>query len=166
MTMVVALNLTAPLKQDPASQEALKRLVDNFATTVQPRIDAVLVSSQLVHYARLLVIDNKYIQVLTEFDGDPLLYTEFFRQQLPDVFKAVFALIEGAPSWEEIDSPDAFFRYSTSLNLRSLGEAAPGTPDHGYLFSAFGQATVRDIQSALGQQPGGAAQPAPEEPTS
>jgi hypothetical protein len=160
MTMVVALNLTAPLKQDPASQDALKHLVDTFTTTVQPRIDAVLAGSRLVHYARLLVIDNRYIQVLTEFDGDPFLYTEFFRQQLPDVFKAVFALIEGAPSWEEIgDDPDAFFRYSSSLNLRSLGEAAPDTPDHGYLFSAFGQATVRDIQSALAREPGGVAQP-------
>jgi hypothetical protein len=160
MTMVVALNLTAPLKQDPASRDALKHLVDNFATTVQPRIDAALAGSRLVHHARLLVIDNAYIQVLTEFDGEPFLYTEFFRQQLPDVFKAVFALIEGAPSWEEIgDDPDAFFRYASSLNLRSLGGAGPDTPDHGYLFSAYGQATVREIQSALAREPGGAAQP-------
>ncbi len=161
MTMVVALNLTGKLKQDPESQATLKKLAESFATTIQPQIDAALAESQLVHYARILVIDNLYIQVLTEFDGDPLAYTEFFRLKLPGPFKAVFSLIEGAPPWEELNNANAFFEFSSKLNLTSLGKAPPGTPDHGYLFSAFGQATVVDVQNALGIQPGGSSAPAP-----
>ena len=80
--MAIALNLTMPLKQDPETQQKLQQLAAAFSQTVQPAIDAALGRSQIVHFARLLVIDNKYIQVLTEFDGDPMEYTEFFRKEL------------------------------------------------------------------------------------
>jgi len=38
-------------------------------------VDAALAKSELVHFAGILRIDNKYIQVRTEFDGDPMQYT-------------------------------------------------------------------------------------------
>lgn len=69
--MANALNLTAPLKQDAESQQRLMRLAATFADQVQPKIDAVLSKSRIVHFARILVIDNKYLQVITEFDGTP-----------------------------------------------------------------------------------------------
>lgn len=67
--MALGLNFTAPLKQDPESQQRLQQLAAAFAEQVQPMIDTALAKSELVHFARILVIDNKYIQVLTEFDG-------------------------------------------------------------------------------------------------
>jgi len=147
--MAQSLNFTAPLKQDAESQQRLQNLAAVFAHEVQPVIDAALAKSKLVHFARILVIDNKYIQVLTEFDGDPLSYTEFFRTELPGVFEHIFSLVEGAPPWKEIDNPNDFFEYTHSLNLRALGASPYAGYDHGYLFSAFGDVTVREIKEKI-----------------
>jgi hypothetical protein len=97
--MALSLNFTAPLKQDTETQQRVQQLRDVFADNIQPQIDAALAKSELVHFARILMVDNKYIQVLTEFDGDPMCYTEFFRTELPFVFERIFSLVEGAPPW-------------------------------------------------------------------
>jgi hypothetical protein len=145
--MAIALNLTAPLKQDAETQQKLQELAASFEHTVQPLIDAALSRSEIVHFARVVVIDNKYIQVLTEFDGDPAQYTEFFRRELGPVFQVVFSLVEGAPSWDELNEPNAFYAFTHDLNLQSLGSSANGNGERGYLFSAFGDATVREIKA-------------------
>jgi hypothetical protein len=162
--MAIALNMTAPLKQDPASQQELQQLMAGFAEVAQPAMDAALARSEVVHFARVLVIDNKYIQVLTEFDGDPMEYTEFFRKELGQIFQVIFSLVDGAPSWDQLNNPNSFFEYTHGLNLNSLGTSTVGNPGRGYLFSAFGDMTVREIKSKLGDeatgQPAQAAQPA------
>jgi hypothetical protein len=146
--MAVALNFTVPLKQDPQSQEALKHLAASFAETVQEPIHKALAASRIVHFARLVVIEEhdraRYLQVLTEFDGDPEAYTEFFRKELGSVFEQIFALAEGAPSWEELNTREAFYEYTRSLNLKSLGASTDGD-DRGFLFSAVGDKTVREL---------------------
>jgi hypothetical protein len=147
--MAIALNFTVPLKQDPQSQESLRHLVASFAQDVQPALDAALSRSEIVHFARILVIDNRYMQVLTEFDGDPMDYTEFFRKQLGPVFQAIFALAEGAPPWDELNNPNSFYEYTRTLNLPSLGTSTVGNEGRGYLFSAVGDTTVRELQVAL-----------------
>lgn len=149
--MATALNLTAPLKQDPESQQRLQQLAAVFAEQVQPEIDIALARSEIVHFARVLLIDNKYIQVLTEFDGDPAQYTEFFRKELGPVFEAIFSLVEGAPPWEELNNPNAFYEFTHGCNLKSLGTSTGANEEQGYLFSAFGDATVREIKKQLGQ---------------
>jgi hypothetical protein len=151
--MAIALNLTAPLKQDPETQQKLQDLVANFAGTVQPMIDEALRRSEIVHFARILVIDNKYLQVLTEFDGDPLQYTEFFRKELGPVFQTVFSLVEGAPSWDQLNNPNDFFEFTSSLNLDSLGEPTVGNEGRGYLFAAVGDTTVREIKARRAEPP-------------
>lgn len=148
--MAFSLNFTAPLKQDLESQQHLQQLAAVFAEKVQPVIDAAMAKSELVHFARILVIDNKYIQVLTEFDGDPMQYTEFFRKELPEIFAQIFSLVEGAPPWEEIDNPNDFWEFTHSLNLRALGASPHPGYDQGYLFSALGDATVREMKKQLG----------------
>lgn len=153
--MAIALNFTVPLKQDPQSQQSLTHLVASFSQDVQPALDAALSRSQIVHFARILVIDNRYLQVLTEFDGDPMDYTEFFRKQLGPVFQAIFALAEGAPPWDELNNPNSFYEYTRTLNLASLGTSTVGNEGRGYLFSAVGDTTVRELQAAV--QKGGSA---------
>jgi hypothetical protein len=145
--MATALNMTMKLKQDPASLAKLEALKAAFAEKVQPVIDKALGESELVHYARVLVIDNLYIQVITEFDGDGVVYTEFFRLALPDVFKTIFDLVEGAPAWDELNDRDAFFAYSQTLNRAALG-TLEGDPRQGYLFSAYPDVTVKQILKA------------------
>lgn len=148
--MLTALNMTMPLKQDAESQAKLQQMKAAFADHIQPAIDAALRKSQMVHFARVLVIDNKYIQVLTEFDGDPMEYTEFFRRELQPVFRNIFELAEGVPPWDEINNQDAFFEASKGFNVKALGRSTDGREDQGWLFSYFGERTVREIEEAIG----------------
>ena len=152
--MLTALNMTMPLKQDAESQQKLQQMKAAFADHIQPAIDEALRRSQIVHFARVLVIDDKYIQVLTEFDGDPMDYTEFFRRNLQPVFKAIFELAEGVPPWDEINNQDAFYEASKGFNVQALGRSTDGREDQGWLFSYFGERTVREIEEAIGSGSG------------
>src|SRR6185503_6943301 len=148
-----ALNLTLPLKQDPESKKRLAEIEASFSTTIQPAIDEALRKSKIVHFARVVNVHGKYLQVITEYDGDHKEYTEFFRRALSPVFAALFSLAEGAPSFEELDS-NSFFELSKSLKIRALGTATDGTKDgtgqaEGYLFSAYGSRTVKDVLPKL-----------------
>lgn len=146
--MTTALNFTLKLKQDPATQATLQHVKAAFASTIQPAIDAALGESDIVHYARVLVIDDQFIQVLTEFDGDKKVYTTFFLKALPEVFKTIFSLGEGVPSWEELQDEDRFYEVAKSLNVRSLG-TKDDDPDAGFLFQAYKNTTVKEIKAAL-----------------
>jgi hypothetical protein len=146
--MITALNMTVPLKQDPESLEKLQQLKAAFADVIQPAIDAALRKSKIVHFARVLVIHDKYMQVITEFDGDPMAYTEFFRLELPAVFKPIFELAEGVPPWDEINNQDSFFEASKGFQVRALGRSTDGRPEQGWLFSYFDK-SVREIEEAL-----------------
>jgi len=148
--MAHALSLTAPLKQDADTQQRVKELAATFTDRVQPLVDSALAKSQIVHFARVLVIDNKYIQVLTEYDGDPLAYTEYFRKELGPVFEQIFSLVEGAPAWTELNNPNSFYEFTHKLNVIALGAATTGDGNQGFLFSAYGDRTVREITSQLG----------------
>src|SRR6186713_803971 len=96
--MTSALNLTLKIKQTPDTLAKLAKIKAAFAHGLQQKIGQALGDSKIVHFARVLVIDDLYIQVLTEFDGPKKVYTEFFRQKLPDVFQAIFELAETPPT--------------------------------------------------------------------
>ncbi len=152
--MAHALNLTLKIKQDPETQKKLAEIASIFPTVIQPKIDEALRVSKIVHFARVLVIDNLYLQVITEYDGDHKAYTEFFRQKLPDVFGMLFSLAENAPPASAMGDEQAFWNFSKSLQLRSLGDAADGDLDGegrpaGYLFSAYGNHEVKEILPKL-----------------
>lgn len=149
--MTHALTLTLPLKQDPASQNKLASLAANFAEHVQPAIAQALKRSRIVHFARVVVIENKYIQVITEYEGPHQEYTEFFRRELTPVFAAISELAEGAP---DVKDTAAFWEYSKNRNVRSLGTSTSGSTDFdgkpaGWLFSAYDGRDVKEILEAL-----------------
>lgn len=146
-----ALNMTMPLKQDFQSQRKLDDLKVKFGGAIQQAIGEALAKSNLVHFARVLVIDNKYIQVLTEYDGDKRVYAEFFLTELPSVFEAIFELVEDVPPWSELGmNQNLFVQVSQSFNLRALGTKVDDN-EAGWLFSAFGNKTVNDIKLALAE---------------
>jgi hypothetical protein len=149
--MAHALNLTLRIKQDPDTLKRLAEIAAIFPTKIQPKIDAALRKSQTVHFARVLVIENKYLQVLTEYDGAHADYTEFFRKELPDVFAMLFSLAENPPPPEAMQDANKFFEFSKGLQLRSLGDGEKDEDGNvaGYLFSAYGNREVREILSKL-----------------
>jgi hypothetical protein len=150
--MAHALNLTMRIKQDPDTQKKLAQIAAMFASQIQPKIDAALRKSQTVHFARVLVIDNRYLQVLTEYDGDHQDYTEFFRKELPDVFAMLFSLAENPPGPDAMQDANKFFEFTKGLQVRSLGDS--GDKDEaGYLFSAYGNREVREILTKLAAKP-------------
>jgi hypothetical protein len=148
-----ALNLTIPIKQDEATKKKLAEIEKDFATKIQPKIDAALRKSKIVHFARVLNVHGKYLQVITEYDGDHKAYTEFFRKELPDVFATLFSVAEGAPSFGDLNS-ETFFKLSKGMNIRSLGETTLSETDdtgktEGYLFAAYEKKTVKDVLAKL-----------------
>ncbi|HEX8125570.1 MAG TPA: hypothetical protein VF548_08320 [Allosphingosinicella sp.] len=161
--MITALNMTVPLKQDPQSLAKLQKLKELFADHIQPEIDRALRKSKIVHFARVLVIHDRFLQVITEFDGDPEEYTEFFRRELPHVFKPIFELAEGVPDWDDLNDQDTFFEASKHLNVKALGRSEDGREDQGWLFSYFPR-SVREIEEALAGGGGKDAAPVDEAP--
>ncbi len=152
--MTHALNLTFPIKQDAETQNKLLKLAGIFTSQIQPKIADAMMQSQILHFARIVVIDNKYIQILTEYEGSHNEYTEFFRRALTPIFAAIFELIEVSP--EVVNDPSRFFEFTKKHNLRALGETTSGSKDldgspAGWLFSAYDGKTVKEIQAALGQ---------------
>src|SRR4051794_12257029 len=127
--MATALNFTAPLKQDRQTWAALRQLEATFADRIQPPLKQALAESETVHFARVLIIDDKYLQVLTEFDGPSRDYAEFFHEKLGWLFRRLFSLVEGAPSWEELNDPNAFFEFTQRLNAKALGRSTDDDED-------------------------------------
>jgi len=148
------LNLTLPIRQDAETKKRLEHVKRVFASEIQGKIDKALAASQIVHSARVVVIDDKYLQVLTVYDGDHREYTEFFRKELPDVFALLFSLADTPPQSDDLKDPDAFFNFAASCQVRSLGESTEGLKgvggeSEGYLFSAFGSRSVKQILPKL-----------------
>ena len=146
--MAHSLNLTLKIGQDAETQKKLAEFIQLFPT-VQAQIATAMKKSQILHFARVVVIGTEYIQVLTEYDGDRKEYTEFFRQQLPQVFALVFGLAENAPPPSALEDPDAFFNFSKGLDIQPLGTSLSPDPQDHFVFSAYGDRTVKEILAAL-----------------
>ena len=146
--MAHSLNLTLKIGQDAATQQKLQQFVQIFPL-VQAKIAAAMKKSQILHFARVVLIGTEYLQVLTEYDGDRQEYTEFFRSQLPDIFEKVFELGEGAPPWSELQDPDNFFNFTKGLDIKPLGTSLSNDPDDHWVFSAYGDLSVKEILAAL-----------------
>ncbi len=149
--MTHALNLVLPIKQHPDTLASLARLKENFQHGIQQEIEDALRKSEIVHFARVFVIEDKYIQVITEYEGAHDEYAEFFRKKLKPIFEAIFSLADGAP---QVDDPAAFWNYSKSKNIRSLGQTTSGSTTMdgepaGWLFSAYDHKTVREVKAAM-----------------
>src|SRR6266498_439868 len=128
-TMQKFLTLTLPLKQDAASQEKLAWLQKSVFNTdgFKKMINDALDESEAVYFAQFIVIDKKYIQIITTFDGDDRDYAIFFFEKLQRLYKPVYELVEGGPtdddfnlqnylSFNEAHKPEPFFKYSAVPN--------------------------------------------------
>ncbi len=126
--MAYALNLVLEIRQDQATQEKLSTIVRTFSERLQPEIEKVFRQSGVIHFARVFVIDRKYLVVIAEYDGPRQEYTEFFRRALSPVFEIFFSIAKGVPD-DVTDNAQAFFDFVRSANIRSLGNLIDGDAD-------------------------------------
>ncbi len=131
------LNLTLPLKQDATSQAKLPAVLTALKSA-SSRIKDTLKDSQIVHFARFLVIGRppRYLQVITTFDGDEDTYAKFFFDELRGIFTAAYELVEDAPTGENFtfEKFRDFNKKNQTTEVRQI-----------FHFSAFENKTVKDI---------------------
>src|SRR3712207_5938434 len=120
--MPTALNLTLPLRPDQATQARLQEVQALFSDTIQPLLKQVLDASEVVHFARVVSIGDRYLQVFLEYDEKSTTYIELFRGALGPLFEQLFSLVEGVPPWSELDAPDKFHQYFTRSEERRVGK--------------------------------------------
>jgi hypothetical protein len=124
---------------------------------LRSKIEDAARRSKIVHFARIVVIHDKYIQVLTEYDGSHEEYAEWFRKNLNDLFKEVFSFADVSVDWATVNNQAAFYEVSKTLQIRSLGDSIYGDKDfdgnlEGYLFSAYKDREVKDILPKLEEE--------------
>lgn len=143
-TLPHILNVTLPLKQDADSRDKIKDLAGRFATVYWPKVRQVLSDSKMVYYARFVIIGDppRYLQILTEYDADFRVYTDYFADNLQDFFSTLFAVVEGAPPAGTPTTRDFVYKLVHNFDLPCLGNV---------WFSAFGQSTVKEIQQQIAQ---------------
>jgi hypothetical protein len=153
--MANALNLAITIGQDEFTQARLRALASTFSSTLQPLVDKVFRDSLVIHFARIFVIDNKYLVLVAEYDGPGQEYTEVFRRALGPLFSALFSIAEGVQNSDDmLRDANVFWEATKSFNYRSLGDSVDGHHDlegksQGYLFSAYGDRSVTEILSKL-----------------
>lgn len=133
------LNLTLPLKQDATSQTgvtALVKALEAEASPVKKQIEVALTKSQIVHFARFVLIGRQYLQVITTYDGSEDSYADFFFNELNEVFQKVYEFVEGAPIGANF----------TLDNFRTFNTIPAHQPTPFFLYSANPDKTVKTIK--------------------
>jgi Dyp-type peroxidase family len=136
------LTLTLPLLQDKDSQSHLNFLREKVFTSQQfiDKIDAALKESEAVHFAKFVIIDDKYIQINTIFDGDPLDdedrdYAIFFFRKLEEVYREVYKIAVNGPANDQFNMHN-YLSYNSAHRLKPF-----------YTYSAYPDKKVTDILS-------------------
>jgi hypothetical protein len=105
------------------------------------QIERSLRSSNHVHFAWFeLAESNTKLVLHTVYDGDFEAYIEYFALKVTDLFDSLFQFIDDAPPLPVGEHPLEFIETIRKFNNQPLA---------GYLFSAFPEAEVTDIASAL-----------------
>lgn len=144
------LNFFVPIRQDAEALKKLQELKDTFAKVDQDLIEAAARKSRIIHFLRVLVLDDKYLVVLTEYEGGHKEYAEFFRKELNELFKKIFEMADIEVDWNDVNNEPAFYAAASKFQIRSLGnsiydEMGPDDKPAGYLFSAYKNRSVEDI---------------------
>jgi hypothetical protein len=140
--------------QHVTAQPRLATLKDRFQKDDQIKIEAAARKSEIIHFLRVLVLQDKFFVVLTEYDRGHKEYAEFFRIHLNDLFKEIFSIADLPVNWDSVNNEKDFYEASKKFQVRSLGETLYGETDpdgkpEGYLFSAYENRSVEDILSKL-----------------
>ncbi len=137
--MANPLSMYIPIKQDPQSQAIAAQLAKQFVPNVQAGLD----QSQIVHYAKIVLIPNPSgegtlaLLLSTEFDGSMNTYLKFFwdNASTQQAFAGLAALALVPPDPPVIDLTG----FETFVNTTNLTQPAD-------LYQAYTK-TVRQINA-------------------
>lgn len=97
---------------------------------------------RIVHFARFVFLENNTkLAIITTYDGSFEDYLNEFIDEIGDVFNALLQHMDGAPPLPVQQNREAFGNY---VKANDRGGIEP-------FYSAYPQATVLDIQAALGE---------------
>ena len=110
-----------------------------------PRIELKLAESRQVHFAWFLLLDNdSQLALFTTFDGDFDTYLKHFALEVGTLFDKLFECLADPPPMPVAQYPDEFVAKVRQYHRTPVGS---------YFFSAYPQARVSDIASALARVP-------------
>jgi hypothetical protein len=123
--MANPLSMYVPIKQDPTTQSLAAKAAKDFVSSVKKGLDA----SQIVHYAKLVLIPNPSgkgtlaIFLSTEFDGAMNPYLKFFwdNPATQQAFAGVAALALNPPS-PPVTDLNGFINFVNQTNLSQPGD--------------------------------------------
>ena len=131
--LIISMQVKSPIAQNAA---ALRKLL---ASSV-PRIDAVLVGFEGVHFAWFEFSENDSRLVLrTVYDGQFEAYIRHFAIRAGDLFDGLFEFLDDAPTRPVAEHPDDFVETIRRFNHAPLA---------GYLYSAYPGVTVTRARQA------------------
>jgi hypothetical protein len=142
-----SLNASFPIHKD--RREDAKSAMAMLPGMIKHRIIPKLAKSGIVHSARFVYLEEAAIfQILTVYDHEFDFYVDFFRKDLPELFKILFALVDPAPLGPDgqsllaraVGNSDDFIRVLRAYDAPVLGEVT---------WSAFGSATVQQILAVI-----------------
>jgi hypothetical protein len=138
LTLVMAI-------RSPEDFQALSTRIKNMqaAPLEQNLIWIALDKLKIVHFARFVLMENNTkLAIITTYDGTFDDYLNEFIDEIGDVFNALLQHMDGAPPLPVQQNRSAFRDY---VKANDLGGIDP-------FYSAYPQATVLDIQAALGER--------------
>jgi hypothetical protein len=134
----VASPLTLLMKiKSPKDFAQLKALIEKFQALPpdQNPIMIALTRLGIVHYARFVFIEERYLAVITTYDGSFDDYIDAFVDSIGQVFDALLAHVEGAPPLPVSKHRQQFLDF---VKRNDLGAVAP-------FYSAYPDLKVQDI---------------------
>jgi hypothetical protein len=127
------LTLAFPLKS-PDDAKVLGEKLPSLASQISPTLDAI----GTVHYYRLVVLSDKTLLLLANFDGEfEPLFGEF-AQRLGPLFDTIFAHVNNPPPTPVASNVDAFVKWMTRQNIKPCAS-----------YMAYPKGTVQDIKSRV-----------------
>ncbi|SCX90516.1 hypothetical protein SAMN05216420_101287 [Nitrosospira sp. Nl5] len=130
--------------RSPEAFQALNTLIQKIqsAPPEQNPIWAALDKLRIVHFARFVFLENNTrLAIITTYDGSFEDYLNEFIDEIGDIFNTLLQYMDGAPPLPIQQNRGAFRDYVKANDLGAIGP----------FYSAYPQATVLDIQAALGE---------------
>jgi hypothetical protein len=126
------LTLSFPLKS-PADAKALPEQLPSLMPELVKAADAI----GTVHYSRFVVLSEKTLLFLADFDGKVDEFLGDVAKNAGPVFDAVLEHVDGRPPAPVANNIDAFVKWATDHSLDPIA-----------VYTAYPNGTVRDIRSA------------------